>query len=220
MNRKITLFFLAVSCFIGQAFAQVASMSGNIKQIYESPNLKSEISKHKTVAIVPFDVAITYKKQPKDFDSDLNKAQEKKLSSSIQASMYTYLLRKGKDYTVDFQDIDKTNILLKKNGMTNKMDSLTKDEICKVLNVDAVLCGKYEIENIRSEAGAIASAVLLHGFGGKTGTGSLVLTLNNGTNGDLLWRFTKTVNDDITTSTDEVVEHIMRKVARNFPYSK
>lgn len=134
--------------------------------------------------------------------------------------MYTYLLRKGKDYTVDFQDIDKTNILLKKNGMTNKMDSLTKDEICKVLNVDAVLSGKYEIENTKSEAGAIASAVLLGGLGGKTGTGNLVLTLNNGTNGDLLWRFTKTLNDNIATSTDEVVEHMMRKVARNFPYSK
>ncbi len=134
--------------------------------------------------------------------------------------MYTYLLRKGKDYTVDFQDIDKTNILLKKNDMITKMDVLTKDEICKALGVDAVLSGKYQIEQTKSEAGAIATAVIFGGFGGKTGTGNLVLTLNNGADGNLLWRFTKTLDDNIATSTDDVVEHMMRKVARNFPYNK
>lgn len=217
MNKKLTFLFLAAFCFVGQAFAQ---FGGNTKQVFESPNLKSETSKHKTIAILPFDVAITYRKQPKNFSSEANKAQEQQMSSSIQSSMYTYLLRKQNDYTVGFQDVDKTNILLKKNGMLNKMDSLTKDEICKALGVDAVVSGKYMIEQTKSEAGAIASAVVFGGFGGKTGTGNLVLTLNNGSNGDLLWRFTKTLDDNITTSTDDVVEHMMRKVARNFPYSK
>lgn len=104
--------------------------------------------------------------------------------------------------------------------MLTKMDVLTKDEICKALGVDAVLSGKYQIEQTKSEAGAIAMAVIFGGFGGKTGTGNLVLTLNNGTDGNLLWRFTKTLDDNIATSTDDVVEHMMRKVARNFPYAK
>lgn len=217
MNKKLTFFFLAVMYFTSPVFAQ---FGGNTKQIFESPNLKSEISSHKTVAILPFDVSINYKKQPRNFSYEANKEQEQKMSTSIQSSMYTYMLRKSKDFTVSFQDVDKTNILLKKNGMLNKLDSFTKDEICKALGVDAVLSGKYLIEQTKSEAGAIASAVILGGFGGKTGTGSLVLTLNNGSNGDLLWRFTKTLDDNITTSTDDVVEHMMRKVARNFPYSK
>ncbi len=214
MHKKFILIFLAAFCFIRPAFPQSS------KQVFESPNLKSEISSHKTVAILPFEVAINYKKQPRNFSYEANKEQEQKMSSSIQSSMYTYLLRKGSNYTVAFQDVDKTNILLKKNKMIGKLDSLTKDEICKVLSVDAVLCGKYQIEQTKSEAGAIATAVIFGGFGGKTGTGNLVLTLNNGTNGDLLWRFTKTLDDNIATSTDDVVEHMMRKVARNFPYSK
>lgn len=217
MNKKTTLIFLTILCFTAKAFAQ---FGGNTKQVFESPNLKTEIANHKIVAILPFNVSITYRKQPKNFNAEANSEQEQKMSSSIQASMYTYLLRKAKDFTVDFQDIEKTNILLKKSGLLEKMDMVTKDEVCKALGVDAVLTGKYTVEQTKSEAGAIASAVIFGGFGGKTGTGNLVLTLNNGTNGDMLWRFTKTLDDNITTSTDDVVEHMMRKVARNFPYSK
>ncbi|MFC3561355.1 hypothetical protein [Pedobacter jamesrossensis] len=190
------------------------------KQIFESPKLSSEIKNHKTVAILPFNTKITYKKQPKGFNAEANRDQEKTMSKSIQSSMYTFLLRKGKDYTVEFQDVDKTNILLKKAGISDKLDETTKDEIAKILGVDGVLGGSFETEQTKSEAGAIASAVLFGGFGGKTGTGTLTLTLNNGTTGDLLWRFFKTMDASIASSTDDLVEQMMRKVSRNFPYTK
>ncbi len=190
------------------------------KQIFESPQLNPEIAKHKMVAILPFDTKISFKKQPKNFSAEANAAQEKTMSTSIQSSMYTFLLRKSKDYTVAFQDVDKTNILLRKAGMLDKLSEFTKDEIAKALGVDAILGGRFETEQTKSEAGAIASAVLFGGFGGKTGSGSLTLTLNNGTNGDLLWRFFKTMDDNVTTSTDDLIERMMRKVSRNFPYSK
>lgn len=188
------------------------------KQIFESPNLKEKIASQKSVAIIPFEVTINYKKQPKNFSAEANKEQEKKMSKSVQTSMYTFLLRKRENYAVTFQDVDKTNILLKKAGMMDKLDEFTKDEIAKVLGVDAVIGGKYEIEQTKTEAGAIASAVLFGGFGGKTGTGTLTMTINNGTDGDLLWRFYKTLDDSIATSTDDIIEHMMRKVSRNFPY--
>ena len=190
------------------------------KQVFEAPNLQEKIKEEKTVAILPFDVTITYKKIPKNFNKDENDAQEKKMSTSIQSSMYTFLLRKRDNYSVQFQDVDKTNILLKKAGLMDKLDESTKDEIAKALGVDAVIGGKYEIEQTKSEAGAIASAILLGGFGGKTGTGTLTLTINDGQTGDLLWRFFKTLDDNIMTSTDDVVEHMMRKVSRNFPYAQ
>lgn len=46
------------------------------------------------------------------------------------------------------------------------------------------------------------------------------MNINNGADGELLWRFTKTMNEGISTSTDDVVEKMMRKVSRNFPYEK
>ena len=190
------------------------------KQIFESPQLSTAIKQHKIVAILPFTVKITYKKQPKNFDAEANRQQEITMSKSIQSSMYTFLLRKMDKYSVTFQDVDKTNILLKKAGVEDKLDELTKDEIAKILGVDAVISGEFESHQSKSEGAAIASAVLFGGFGGKTGSGTLTMQLHNGTDGELLWRFFKTMDDGIGTSTDDIVESMMRKVSRNFPYLK
>ncbi|WP_090879685.1 hypothetical protein [Pedobacter rhizosphaerae] len=214
MKKILLMLFIA-----GIGMSARAQFEGS-KQIFESPKLNVEKPNHKLVAILPFNTKISYKKMPKNFNAEANKDQEKTMSKSIQSSMYTFLLRKASNYTVEFQDPDKTNILLKKAGVQDKLDELTKDEVAKILGVDAVLGGNFETEQSKSEAGAIASAVLFGGFGGKTGTGTLTLTLNSGASGDLLWRFFKTMNDNITTSTDDLVEHMMRKVSRNFPYSK
>lgn len=200
------------------AIAMVSVTGFAQKQIFESPKLKAEIAKHKTVAILPYKVSIKYKKQPKNFNVEANRDQEKSMATSIQSSMYTFLLRKAKNYSVTFQDVDRTNILLKKAGMYDKIDEFTSDEIAKALGVDAVISGVFESEQSKSEAGAIATAVLFGGFGGKTGSGSLTMTLNNGIDGELLWRFFKTMDDGIGTSTDDLVERMMRKVSRNFPY--
>lgn len=206
---KKTLFILLILSTIN-VFSQ--------KQIFSSPNLKEIISTQKIVAILPFTTTISYKKQPKNFSVEANREQEIKMAKNIQSSMYTFLLRKADKYTVSFQDVDKTNILLKKAGIEDKLDEMTKDEIAKILGVDAAISGKFEQEQSKSEAGAIATAVLFGGFGGKTGSGTLTLTINNGTDGELLWRFMKTMDDNIATSTDDLVESMMRKVSRNFPY--
>ena len=188
------------------------------KQIFESPKLKEAVKSQKLVAILPFEVKIAYRKQPKNFNAEANKSQEQSMARSIQASMYTFLLRKKSDYTVDFQDVDKTNILLKKAGVLDKLDETTKDELAKILGVDAIIGCKFETEQTKTEAGAIASAVLFGGFGGKSGTGTMFLTINNGPDGELLWRFFKTMDDNIMSSTDDMVERMMRKISRNFPY--
>ncbi|MBG6062422.1 hypothetical protein IWX83_002222 [Flavobacterium sp. CG_9.1] len=202
------------------SFVFLSFLGYSQKQVFESPELASLIKEHKTVAILPFTVKITYKKQPKNFSVEGNRDQELKMSKSIQSSMYTFLLRKADSYAVNFQDVEKTNILLKKSGIADKLDEMTKDEVAKALGVDAVISGTFESEQSKSEGAAIATAVLLGGFGGKTGSGSLTMTINNGKDGEMLWRFFKTMNDNISISTDDIVESMMRKVSRNFPYLK
>ncbi|MDQ0969643.1 hypothetical protein QFZ20_005046 [Flavobacterium sp. W4I14] len=212
--KKILLTLAILCCFTVLTKAQFEGS----KQIFESPKLKETIKTQKTVAILPFEVKISYRKQPKNFNAEANKSQEESMARSIQASMYTFLLRKASDYTVTFQDVDKTNILLKKAGVLGKLDETTKDELAKILGVDAVIGGRFETEQTKSEAGAIASAVLFGGFGGKSGTGTMFLTINNGADGELMWRFFKTMDDSIMSSTDDMVERMMRKISRNFPY--
>lgn len=209
-------YFLMLLASLGVALTSYSQETA--KQIFESPKLSEEIVKHQTVAILPFEVSIIYRKQPKNFSVEANKEQEKSMSTSLQGSMYTFLLKKGRKYTVEFQDVDKTNILLKKAGMMDNLNMFTKDEIAKILGVDAVIGGKFQSEQSKSELGAVVTTVVLGGTGGKTGSGTTTFTINNGADGSLLWRFYKTMDDYIFRSTDDLVERMMRKVSRNFPY--
>ncbi|WP_347159147.1 hypothetical protein [Pontibacter chitinilyticus] len=212
-------FFLCVVALLAHAAQSQVLLGEGTKQIYQSPNLGPVLPNHKTVAILPFEARISYKKQPKNFSAEANRDQEAALSQNIQSSMYTYLLRKSDAYSVSFQDVEKTNILLRKAGMYENLQSYTREEIAQVLGVDAVIGGKFDMEQSKSEGAALATAVVLGGFGGKTGSGSLTMTIHNGKDGELLWRFFKTMDEDITSSTDDVIERMMRKVSRNFPYA-
>lgn len=214
--RKNALVFV---CIVFAAMHTYAQFEG-AKQTYSAPNLKSELAKQKIVAILPFETSITYKRPPKNYDSSANKNEELSIAKNLQQSMFTYLLRKSDKYTVTFQDVDRTNALLKSKGMFNQLDVLTEDSICKALGVDAVIKCRYAYEKTASEAGAIAKTILFGGIGSKTGSGALTMQIYNGADGNLLWRFYKAMNDDVMSSTDQLMERMMRKVSRNFPYEK
>ena len=212
MKRIIYLLaFVAISI---QATAQETA-----KQIFSVQNLPAVLSVHKNVAIVPFRVTIGYKKLPKGFDLEGNRLEEQKSGFNLQQGMYTYLLRKSTDYFVSFQDVERTNALLRKAGVIDKIDETLPDELCKILGVDAVIKCSYAYEKTGSEAGSIAVAVLF-GVAGKTGSGNLTMQINNGTDGALLWRFYKEMNETAFSSGNELMERMMRKVSRNFPYMK
>ncbi len=198
------------------AFAQFEAA----KQTYSAPNLKSEIQQQKTVAILPFDVSIIYKRVPKHYDSSATKSEAENLKTNLQSSMFTYLLRKANKYSVTFQDPTRTNALLKAKGVYTQLDLLTQDSICKILGVDAVIKSNYNYEKTASEGAAIAKTVLFGSLGSKTGSGALTLQIYNGKDGALLWRFYKAMNDDVMSSTDELITRMMKKVSRNFPYEK
>lgn len=197
------------------AFAQFESS----KVIYESPELTEAIASHKKIAILPFDVKIIYRKLPKNFSLKASCKQEEKMSASIQGSLYTYLLKRSADYTINLQNVDETNLMLKEAGMEGRLNEFTKEEIATVLGVDGIIAGRFETIQTQSDGVAIASMVLSGGGVGRTGTGSLTLTLNNGADGVLLWRFFKSMDETILGSSHDLVERMMRKVSRNFPYS-
>lgn len=210
--KYIFLFFLVLS---GNIYAQESS-----KQVYKSKDFSDAISRHKVVAILPFEVTVTYKKQPKNFDADAAKKEEETLCQELQSEMFTYLLRKENKYFVSFQDVDKTNKLLKQAGVFEKLDALTSDSIAKILNVDAVIINKYSYTKTASESGAIVKTVLFGGLGSKVGSGLLVMNINDGKSGDMIWRFSKKMDDNVFSSANQLIERMMRKVSRNFPYEK
>ena len=216
MKIKQTLILLLSVLIVHSASAQFEGS----KQVFTSPKMQTEIFKHKKVAILPFTATISYKKLPKNFDKDANEQDQNNLSANLQQGMYTYLLRKANDFTVTFQDVERTNALLKQKGLFDKLNEVTQDSICKALGVDAVVKCAFSYERTSSEGGAIVKSVLLGSSFGKTASGSLTMQIYNGVDGELLWRFYKEMNEDVTSSANQVMERMMRKVARNFPYEK
>lgn len=188
------------------------------KQIFESPKMVEFISSHKKVAILPFNATIGYRKLPKDFDAAANKEAELKLGYDMQSGMYTFLLRKISDYTVEVQDVERTNALLRKNNLIDKLGEISPEELAKVLEVDAVIKCSYAYQKTKSEGGAIALTLLV-GFGtGSVATGALTMQINDGKEGELVWRFYKQMVEDVMSSPATMMERMMRKVGRNFPY--
>ena len=210
--KKITLFI----CLIVTTIIQAQSS----KQIFESPKLKEEITTHKTIAVLPFKSTISYKRLPKNFNPETNAQEEKKSALSLQSGLYTYLLRKSSDYSVTVQDPERTNVLLKQSGNFDKVDDLTPDALAKILGVDAVIKCTYAYQKTGSEGGAIVKSLLI-GFGtGKVATSDLTMNIYNAKDGDLLWRFYKQMDEDVMSNPQAMMEHMMRKVGRNFPYEK
>jgi hypothetical protein len=213
---KIKLFLTINFCLY--YFASFAQYEAS-KQMFSVTNLKESLIKHKTVAILPFKVTIGYKRLPKGFNAEGNRLEELKNGINMQQGMFTYLLRKSEEYTVSFQDVERTNALLKKAGLFDKLDETLQDSLSKILGVDAVIKCSYAYEKTGSEAGAIAKT-LVFGVGGSTASGDLTMQIYNGADGSLMWRFYKQMNEGVFSSGNEMMERMMRKVARNFPYLK
>lgn len=137
----------------------------------------------------------------------------------MQQGMLTYLLRKSDDYTVRFQDVDRTNALLKKAGVYDDIDAVLADTLCKILGVDAIIKSTWTYEKTGSEAGAIIMALAV-GVNKNVGSGGLTLQIYGAKDGELAWRFYKEMNEQAWSNAGEMMERIMRKIGRNFPFEK
>lgn len=208
-------FFLVLMCF---GTASICSSQAT-KQIFSSPSLSATLAKAKTVAILPFNVAISYKKMPKGVTVENIREDEKKEGPQMQQGMYTFLLRKMNDYSVTFQDVERTNALLKKAGLIDNLNETLADSLCKILGVDAVIKSSWSYAKTGSEAGAIATA-LVFGVSKGVGSGQLVMQIYDGNSGEMVWRMAKEMNESVYSSANELMERMMRKVGRNFPFEK
>lgn len=214
MKKLILLLLLATG---GTAFTQA-------QQNYTNPKFKEITKQHKLIAILPFKTKISYKTFGRYFDYQANRNKEIDVSEMTQSGMYSYLLdRLGKN-TIDFQDIDRTNTLLRKAGMIDSLDNFTKEEIAKTLGVDAVVSGKYEIEHFstaidrpKPKPAETSPATIEAAY--PTGSVSTTIALNDAISGTLLWRYTTNVTDYSTFSTSYTVDKVMGKVSKNFPYT-
>lgn len=211
--------FLAVLFFISVhiAFGQLSA------KIYEHQTLDKYVSNHKSIAILPMDVVLrdTKAKEKNRTDPEELKRMEKSYQETFQNSMYSWFLKmKGKGkISQEIQDVNKTNTMLKRWGIEDVKDlsNYTYDEIAKMLEVDGVFAGNVVATQSFSKGGAVALAVLT-GVSVKTGDADVFIKLYDKSEGELLWSFDRTVASNYANTPEDVVDYLMKRVSKRFPY--
>ncbi len=101
-------------------------------------------------------------------------------------------------------------------------DSLTKytpDEIARIVGVDAIISGKFETNKPMSEGASVALGLLV-GYYGTTNKAVINLFIHNAIDGQLLVNYNKAVSGSIGSSTEDLINTLMRKASRRISYTK
>ncbi len=189
------------------------------KKTYEAPNLNEIVQTHKNIAILPVKVSQNYKRTPKGMTAEDIQAEELSKSIEFQSGMFSFLISNSEKYTVQFQDPARTNALLKKSKIMDSLDVKLPDEICKILNVDAVIITEFISEKSGSAGTDIAKTLVMGSFA-RTGSSSITLSIYDGKEGNMIFRMFKEMSESLTSSGAEIMKRMMAKVGRNFPYEK
>ncbi len=206
MKKTIVLVFIA------------AFSLGACATVYRSPQFHEIRPTHRVVALLPFDVSISSTRLPKGMTVEMLREMEKDEGFGTQALFYSRFLKKSADFTVAFQDVDKTNAILAKNKIDfANLRTYAKEDLARLLDVDAVISGKIQREKPMSEAAAVALGVLL-GFWGPTNKVNVDLTIHDGASGELFWKYSHQLEGSVGSSSEQLVKAFTRKIARNFPY--
>lgn len=189
--------------------------------IYKSASFDQALAKHKTVAILPAEVTIKLRpNEAKKMSADQVADLSQKTGLNFQDKMYGWLLRKSDKYhyTVTFQDINKTNALLKKANISyTDLASTDRAVLAKALGVDAVIQDNIRMEKPMSDGAAVAVGLLV-GAWGNTNKVETTINIHDGQSGNLLWKYDYDAAGSVGSSTDKLVDALMRNASKKFPY--
>lgn len=197
-------------------------MGCNNPTIYTKNDFSRVTDRHKLVAILPFSVSIDSKNQSKEFTLDMARKMERDEAYLFQQQIYSQFLKqqsKGK-YTVEFQDIEFSNARLAQAGITyENINSHTKNEIAKILGVDSAISGTIKRSKPMSSGSAIAIGVLF-GVWGNTNRVDIGISLHNGADSNLLWKYDHQASGSIGSSPESLAKDLMKGISKDFPYKK
>lgn len=195
--------------------------------IYLAQDFRSYAPKHKIVAILPADVTMQLRpNQAKNTSAEQQRDMESKSALDFQEKIYAWLLRRGQQrgYTVQFQDVRQTTARLRASNIPfAELRTHTPQELAKLLGVDAVLTTSVHTTKPMSEGAAVAlgaaAALLGGGFSGATNQANITVNVNEGEAGKLLWKYDYVAAGSVFSSSESVVNALMKNASKKFPYT-
>ena len=210
MKYTFTILLLA---FVSTSLAQT--------KLYVNPDAEAYVSQTNLLAIIPLSAEIKMRpKQLKDFTSEQIIEMERKESLNLQKSMYSWFLNKKKkgDLRVNVQNPKKTNKLLEEAGINplEANEELASD-LAKILGAEAILSGNFETNSPMSGAAAVGLALI--GIGGATQNATINLDIIH-KDDEIVVNYLKNVKGGLGSSSDDLINVLLRKAARRIPYTK
>jgi hypothetical protein len=201
-------------------FAAVVSSCG--PTIYKADQFSAEAPKHKLVAILPTNIEITLR--PNEMKKTTPEQLAKNAESTgyaMQDKMYGWFLKRQDKfhYSVKFQDVMETNSQLNKAGILYAdLRTKSRKELAQLLGVDAVISSTVRMDKPMSEGAAMAVG-LAFGVWGNTNKAITTINIHEGSTGNLMWKYQYDAEGSVGSSTDNLVDALMRNASKNFPYN-
>jgi len=189
------------------------------KNIYQSDKFESLSENHKILAILPFITNLELKEDVNESDLTRLEARE---GYAVQDALQTYFGRgkKRKKFSVDFQNTKNTNaILAQKNITYENIDTYTIKELSEILKVDGIVSGNMNLNILLSE-GVTSNFSFIDYILGDANYGRIGIKVSDGNSGKLLWKYEKEINKKSGRNTTDLIESMMKKATRKFPYDK
>jgi hypothetical protein len=191
--------------------------------LYEHPKFEEITANHKVIGILPFKTSITLR--PKDMKSMTNEQiikMEEDEGMSIQSAMYSWFLKREKRESLKVSVLDPitANAKLKRMGVTpSNFADYTPDELANILEVDAVIMGTFDTNKPMSEGASVALGLLI-GVYGPTNKAVINLSIYNATDGALIANYNKGISGSMGSSTEDLINILMRKASRRISYTE
>ncbi|MBK0404172.1 hypothetical protein I5M27_14345 [Adhaeribacter sp. BT258] len=124
------------------------------RSAYMANNFYNRTVMHKTVAVLPVQMVYTGK-MPKGMTPAMLKEEQEAESRAFQISLMNAILSKSHKkggYTINFQDVEKTNNLLRQHNISpTQAWAMNPEQISKILGVEAVVAAKIEKKRFISD---------------------------------------------------------------------
>ena len=189
------------------------------KNIYESARFERLSRDHKVLAIIPF---ITHLELEEELSKEERSELEEKEGYEVQNALETYFGRgnRRKKFSVDFQNIQNTNAILTQNNISyTNIDTYTIKQLCELLKVDGIISGNMDLNILLSE-GVPTDFSFMDYIRGDANYGRIGIKISDGATGKLLWKYEKEITKKTGRNTIELIDKMMKKAARRFPYEK
>ncbi|MDM9630742.1 hypothetical protein [Robiginitalea aurantiaca] len=189
------------------------------KNIYLSNRFDDLSSEHEVLAIIPFFTNLELGEEIEA--SEINRLEQQE-GYAVQEALETYFGRgkKKKKFSVRFQNIEDTNAMLAQNEISFKnIDRYTIKELSEILKVDGIISGNMDV-NILLSNGVPTEISFLDYILFDADYGRIGIKISDGRTGKLLWKYEQEINRKSGKNTEELIDKMMKKAARKFPYDK